>query len=491
MNIKKTLLVLFISLINITFFQAQSVSGKILSTENLAIPYATIQIGEKHGTISNQEGDFTISTKGFAENEIVKISYLGFETKEIPLNKFISKDYILKERFDVLSEVYLTNKKLNVEEILQKVKDSISSNYNLDFKSQIFYRNTIVSTPKKMEFEILKASELSKSTIKTINSQFEDLQNFAVNKTSTYYKDILLNYAKLNDSIKINVTKATKLINQAKDKSTDKLQTDFIKIITKQLDSSSTYKLKSGLFKIEDSIKVDNVFKTKETPKTKEIASDLKVLLNKNAINENSYFSFLFNTSKNDYTLDGISYFNGNPVYKITFTPKRKSEKFEGVFYVNTKDFAVIKIDYNLAENRFGKRLNLKMLVGIKFIENKINGSVLFKKGDDNLYSPQFINIEKQQYAYLSRPLKFIKNVMSEDDEKTTFKFKFKVEATSSSKEELYFIENTTTNNTNFKEFLNEDEYQIESIEAYNPEIWKNYKIISPVESIKNYHLED
>ncbi|WP_055446156.1 carboxypeptidase-like regulatory domain-containing protein [Lacinutrix mariniflava] len=481
-------------LFTITLVNAQSISGKILSTDNEAIPYATIQIGESHGTISNEEGNFTIATNGFLEQEIVKISYLGFETIEIPLNQFTAKDYILKEHFNVLSEVYLSDKKLTIEEILEKVRANITTNYSNNSESEIFYRTSAFSTPQKIEFEVLKASEISKKMIKSINNQFEDLRDFSENQTSSNYKDILLKYSRLDDSTKVNVIKATKLINASKDKSTDKLQNDFIQIISTQLDSTSTYKVKTGLFKIEDSLKVGAAFtnsKTAKLPKTKGIISSINDLTKEHAINESSYFSFIFNENKNEYVLDEITSINNELVYKISFTPKRKSEKFEGVFYVNANDFAVIKVDYNLSENRSGKSLNLKLLMGIKFVENKINGSVIYKKGVDEKYKLQLITCEKQQYAYLSRPLKFIKNVANENDKKTTFKFKFKVEITNIDKQELYFITNKTSTETTFNMLNMEKNYSIDQIEAYNPEIWKDYKIITPIKSIKNYHLED
>lgn len=492
MTIKQSYYLFFFLLFNITLVQAQSISGKILDEDNEAIPYATIQIGENNGTISNEEGYFTINAEGFSKNENVKISYLGFEAIKISLDQFSSKDYILKERVDTLTEVYLTNKNLGIREILQKVRENVATNYSDDTNSKIFYRSSSFNTPKKMEFEVLKASELNKKTIKTINSQFNDLRKFSENKTSSSYEDILLNYSRLDDSIKINVIKATKLINDTKDKSADKIQNDFITIISKQLDPDATYKVKTGLFKIEDSLKVGETFKKEKQklPESKNLISTVKSLSKKHGINDDSYFSFIFNDNKNDYKLNGIAYLNDIPVYKISFKPKKKSEKFEGTFYVNTNDFAVVKVDYKLGGNRFGERLNLKALAGIKFIETKIEGSVFYKKGGDSFYKPQFINTIKQQYVYLSRPFKFIKNIVNDQDEKSIFKFKFKIENVVLSKEELFFIDNSTNTKALFNQFKTEENYKIDKIETYNPAVWENFKIISPVESIKNYHLE-
>lgn len=494
MSFKLPFLLSLLAILNFAIVHSQSISGKVLSANNEIIPYATIQIGSNYGVITNDEGDFTILTKGFDSNEFVKISCLGFESVQLELSDFTSKDYVLKEYVNELSEVILTNKKLTVEEILLKVQENISSNYSNDFESEIFYRSSSFNTPRKMEFEILKASEIKKSTIKSLNSQFENLRELSENSTSSAYEDVLLNYSHLIDSAKINVIKATKLINEVKDKSTDKLSEHFIKMISKQLDSGSTYKLKTGLFKIEDSLKVGETFSMKKEDslsKTNSVKNIFENLFDSHAIHEDSQFTFLFNYSKNDYELLGITSFNDEPVYKISFTPKRKSEKFQGVFYVNTSDFAVIKVDYKLGKNRFGDRINLKALVGFKFVENVVQGSVFYKKGESGYYSLQYIKNEKQQYVYFSRPFKFIKNRMPDDDDKTIFKFKFKMEVNIATKEELYFIKSDPNTESTFDLFSNKENYSVEKIKVYQPEIWENYNVITPVEAIKNYHLEE
>jgi len=170
---------------------------------------------------------------------------------------------------------------------------------------------------------------------------------------------------------------------------------------------------------------------------------------------------------------------------------KKKSEKFQGTIYVNTSDFAVIKIDYKLGEDRLGERLNLKALLGFKFVETHVEGSVLYAKGENNYYTPQYIKNEKRFYLYFSRPFKFIKNLMHDDDEKKVFKFKFKIESDTSTKEELFFISNKATTEASFEAFKNIEKYKQDQITAYNPEIWKDYNIIAPVEAIKNYHINE
>jgi hypothetical protein len=492
MKFKYLLSFLFVILFQLTT-QAQTVSGKILSSTDEEIPFATIQIGSDYGVISNEEGDFSIDTEGFSATEIVVISCLGFENLTMDVKSFISNNYILKERMEELSEVFISNKKLTVEEILQNVQANIASNYNTNNESEIFFRTTAFITSKKVEFKILKATELPKNKIKAINSEFETLRKGSENKTSSNYNDLLLNYSKFNDTSKIKILKATKLINESEDKSADKLQKDLEALIMKQLDTNATYKVKSGIFKVDDSLKVINNTNTKsrDSIKTQYIKQSLSNILKKNTIeNENSYFSFIFNLNKNDYKIEAITYLNENSIYKISFTPKRKSEIFQGIIYVNTDDFAIVKIDYELGEGKLGYNLNVKALLGFKMSENKINGSVFYKKDESGFYNIQYIKSEKETYMYMSRPFKFIKNKENEDDDKNVLKFDFKTENIITTKKEIYFTKNSLNTETTFSQFENSETYFIEKIKAYNPEIWKNHNVIAPVKAIENYHLE-
>ena len=77
-----------------------------------------------------------------------------------------------------------------------------------------------------------------------------------------YSGDILL---KNKDTSKIAIQKATKLIDSKKDFSIDKIQERAQNIILQYLDTTLTYKLKTGLFKIEDSLSLNQDESEKDT----------------------------------------------------------------------------------------------------------------------------------------------------------------------------------------------------------------------------------
>ncbi len=485
--------ILFLFVGSTSFLNAQTITGKISTTTNEPIPYATIQIGETYGTVTNEEGIFTLEIPKNTNEKEVLISCLGFETKTIPIAEFTAQEYILNEQVNQLSEVFLTNKKLSVQEILKKIQENSAKNYNPYTQQQLFYRSNFNNTPKKLDFKVVKANMLSKSAIAEINTAFNTLRKKAVNNTSSYYSDKLVNIAILKDTAKINIPKSTKLINEEKDLSYEKLAEKFIELTSKQLDTSVTYKVKSGFFTITDSLKVGEDLNPKADSlrETIHLKKNITELLKNYSVREDSRFAFLHEYSKNDYEIEDIFFFNDDLVYKIKFSPKRKSQKYEGVFYVNITDFAVVKIEYQLAEGRTGRRLNLKFLAGIKYVQSDIKVSIYYTKNNSNFYSMSYFKYEDKSYNYISRTVKLKKNRSSKADEKNIFKFDFMVENISKNRIDIYALKTEACTPEKFINFKNEETYRIEKIAKYNPSYWKAYNIIAPIEAIKNYNAQN
>lgn len=82
-----TLLFLFFTKLIIS----QSLTAKILDTNNNPIAFATIQTEENKGVISNEEGIFTVNLN---ENTIkeIKISSLGFSSVTLRIEEIIESN---------------------------------------------------------------------------------------------------------------------------------------------------------------------------------------------------------------------------------------------------------------------------------------------------------------------------------------------------------------------------------------------------------------
>ena len=470
---------------------SQIITGKIVDTSDNPIPYVTLQIGPNYGVITNEEGVFTLETDNFSDSDTVSISCLGYKSLDFQLSNFTKLTYVLEDSISELSEVFITNKLLSIEEILENVRANVSKNYVTAGKQTVFMRQSSNFKLKDFGFDVAKSSNFNKSTIKEINKNFEEMSKSIVNSSSNQFEDTLLDLLHTADSTQSHIIKATKLVNIDKDLSTGAVNGKMIKSVLNVLDSSATYKLKTGLFTIEDSLKVGKVFKDEtnsKTGKTSTINNTVANIIKNNSLSENSKLEFIFEDKGYDYSIDGISYINEDVAYNISFKPNKRSAKYEGKMYVNTSDFAVVKLEYQFAEDRNGQKVNMKFLLGIKFEENAYRSTVIFKKNENNIYDLYFISQENGNYVYLNRSLKFIRNNTVAQTDKQYLKLDIMIEQDFKAKSELFFIDHNPL--ANVSDFEVTEEYPITFLSKYDASIWKNYSVLSPVQDIINYKTD-
>lgn len=101
------------------------VSGVIKSESGETLPGATILVkNTTQGTVSDVDGNFRIET---AEDAILVISFIGFQTKEVPVNGRTVLNIDLSADTDVLDEVvvvgYGTQKKSHLTGAISKVEN--------------------------------------------------------------------------------------------------------------------------------------------------------------------------------------------------------------------------------------------------------------------------------------------------------------------------------------------------------------------------------
>ena len=486
-----TKLLLAILSFSFHFISSQNVEGKILDQSNFPISYATIQINTDFGVYSNDEGEFNIQTEQFKPTDSVTISYLGYKTLKFILKDFTSKDYVLEEDINELSEITVSNKIYSLDEILKNVKQNIDSNYTNTIltKKQIFQRHSSSTTYKKFEFEFLKATLLSKKALKKVNNSFNDLIIKNINQTSKYYSENLTELLSSGKKKKLNVIKATKLVNKTNDKSSDKFQKEIMNIMAKHFEKDATYKVSSGLFPVEDSLKMNDELNKelyKEKYNTKNLKNNINHKLKAFSIKNEETYDFIHKTKKYNYVLKGTSTHDNEKIYIVEFSPRKSSAKYKGTLYINSYDFAVVKLKYGYAKGKsFSK--NLKFLLGFKFAQSKNNVEVFFNKNNTDSYSLQYIKQETDTYAFINRSLKFKKNRKDRKEDKRVLKMEFLLEIDSSNKMEFFVLNENEISNTTFNSFKEKKEYKMNYIPKYDSSIWKGYNVLSPVNEIKNY----
>ncbi|MBP93963.1 MAG: hypothetical protein CMC55_07595 [Flavobacteriaceae bacterium] len=489
-NTSHQLLSICFLLISLSCF-SQTITGTILDDKNAPIPFAAIQIGEDYGVISNDEGNFNIRISGFKNTDSVYISCMGYEKIGLQVQEFESKEYVLNDFVNELSEVYVTDRKLGVDSILYYINKNASKNYKLDQTAlKMFGRRTEYVDGKAADFEIEKSSNFKKKQLEAFNKDFDLLEQSLLNNESKQYTDMVSTlYIKDLKNAKLKIEKAVRLLDERNDQSLEKMADKGNDIVLKHLDTSKVYTVKSGWFTVSDSVSLNNRNdKVSDSINAVRFVREaaFNIVTEVNPITEEPELDFITDSRKYDYELKDFTFLDNEIVYVIGFKPRRGSANYVGTMYVSTQTFAVLRADYAFYPGREGEKLNLRLILGIKYIEKNKAGSVAYKKNSDGYYYPYYIKSEIDRYFYINRPIKFIEN-----ESRDKVAFNFKVEGTFKERTEILMLDVNNTTTADFNAVQEGKTLDYETIQQYDASIWKDYNVLEPLQEMKDFKVED
>lgn len=469
---------------------SQSFTARIVDAENgQPIPFATVVMGAQRGTISNEEGYFSLD-RAELQGRAVQVSCMGFESQEIDLELLGNPAVIRLQPAPInLNEVYLNNRIPEAEEIIREVRANLGTNHpSVQQEYQFFYRESSYMHFDQLDLELDKASDLKKEELERARQELTEFSDFIEQSRAIKFLDFNGQFHREKDTSLLRVDRATELVDARQDFSMEKLQDRAQKIILSHLDSTKTYKVKTGMFKVEDSISMKEEFGDMEEDSDSVDVSYLKGMVSEaHGISQMSEGRRVYGFLDMDtyrYTLIKPTYFDGHYVYAVEFRPGKRKAKFSGTLYIDVASYAILKTDYQYAEGREGEKFNLKLLLGIKYVENMDRGTVIFKQSDDGVYHPYYIQKEYGNYVYLHRNLKFIENSASGKK----VQFDFLLEGGIREKENLLLRPLSPSS----REVVDSDGAKrilVQKLDQYEPTIWQDTEIIAPLEEMKNFRV--
>lgn len=487
----------FLSLCSTPTF-SQQIKGQIIDAKTSEpVAFATIQFDEDKGVVSNMEGFFTLSSEELNSDSELTISFMGYQTQQLTVKKLQDQNSIIRlnEAVNQLNTVYVSNKLPRVDSIMARVNRNLTKNYSAsNVKHTLFSRETAYFKANNLIVDIEKSSNFSKKQLESSNRQFKELTDQIINNPPTQtFTDALLDiYIKSDGSTKMEVKKATKLKDIKNSLSLETVQTRVTNIVLKHLDTTKTYKVKTGWFTVEDSMSLK---KSKQENKDLDdnsfnsLKSDNDNVINEHLFKETSQMEFVLDTDIYNYELTNITTIDDQLVYIINFEPRRNRANFKGTIYVADEDYAILKMDYTFAEGKVGEKLNLKLLLGVKYVENVNKGTVIYKKNSEmNVYYPYYINHESGQYVYAHRPFKFIEN---NDYSKNKVAFDATIEGNVVEKHELMSLDFKSVDEVTINGITEAKKVEFIQLKAYDPSIWQDYTIMEPLEELKKFKVEE
>lgn len=501
----RTFLIPLFALLGLQSAIAQNNAVKVVDAKSgESIPYANIRINGSENLVTNAEGFFTLSE---SQNDatVLTVSYLGYANRQLTVADVKSQHYTIGMEPGIveLANINVSNVKPDPYRIMAEVKNNLSRNYKNDgqpSKDMLFLREANLFRPKTIDVEFTKSTGFTKQGLKATNAQLTAFTSRMIAHPPLEFTDMLCNYytgtKKVKDKTvivpKLEVVKATKLRDQNRSIDRDDLERTAMKLFLQHLDSTKYYRVKSGWFGSHDTISLRKDFNKKHKKKNPEVVSSkthLSMFMADNNFLQSTKLDFVKEPDLYEYTYEGALYSSEHEfVYVLAFRPKKSKAKYTGKLYVSETDYAVLRTDYTLAEGETVSGFNMKFLLGVKASENVSKGTIIFKqKPAGNGYYLQYASVEKGSYFYISRPVKFIELT---DEEKDVVAFDLKVEGNTSDKTEFLNISQAEISETAF-ENIKEADFSYQRLNRYDPNIWKDYSAIEPLEEMKQFKAID
>jgi len=365
MNLKLTLVFFFFGILSA--FSQTKVSGYVFDESNKPVAYANILFkGTTEGTITNEEGRFYLESTNTQQTLIV--SFLGYETLEIPLEKKVNYDlrYILKEEASALDAVVINVGKQSKKEsenpaigILKKIWEHKRKNGLKQFKQYEYDKY------EKVEFDI-----------NTIDSSL---------MKSRLFRGMEFVFEQVDTSRVTGKTYLPMFINEA----VSKVYGD--NIISKEKEELKGNK-NSGFS--DNQVIVDFVH---------DLYHDFNIYDNYLKFFDKSFVSPLSRTGINtyNYILKDSAFIDNKWCYNIIYYPRRKNElTFKGDFWVNDTTYAIK--DINLQASR-SANINWVKEIYIEQEYEVLNDSLFLIKRDYMLTDFALRKKEKSRGIYGKR----------------------------------------------------------------------------------------
>ncbi|MBW1294004.1 carboxypeptidase-like regulatory domain-containing protein [Aquimarina litoralis] len=495
MNIKK-LTVLSIAILSGLIVSAQTITSTVVDKKtNEPIPYATIELAKNRGVITNEEGKFSITLdEKLAKIDSIYISSMGYQKVGIALNSITDSIIYIEPKAIELSGVFISNKNLSIDEIIDNVKENLTQNYSADLShKKLFYRQSDFSDLHKINVKF------KKSTIKEFNKKFIDSVISIIPRKSAYYTEALCDLYGDYDKQKLNIIKGAELYDKSNDGSMEALSDKLEDILKKNVKPNSYLKIKSGWI-LGTKVQMDSIFDAnEEAAEVKEEIekpnknennyflnyrkSSLKSLLSSMFFQEDSKLNFIDKSGRYRFELIDYTTIDDSSVYIINFEPKRGAD-FKGTMYVNTEDFAIMRVDYENVKNlrNFG-------LLGISFHDTMYKGKTIFAKGADGKYGVRYIEKTRGNVFGIDRPLKIIeKNKFVKGRRKQNeLSLGLDIGAGEISKYEVVVFDSKPITESEYQNSTENKSIKPQYLSKYDPEFWKGYNIIEPNTAIKQF----
>lgn len=480
--LKNILLIIFLSLCTLTI-NSQSFNIQIIdSISGQVIPYSNVYFSNNNGLISDENGSFELIKSQLIENDSMHISMLGYKKSSFLIKDFNDSLIKLVQSPIKLSDVVLTNKKLSTEEIISNVNENIENNYERGFtENKIYLSRKSNSITEKFIIDKFKSTvpEINKNLIDSLLANLTNENNSGLETLAYYYRNFE------DEAQKIKIIRSRETYNKEGEvlESINKKMEEAFK---NELKADSYFKIKSGIFggdlDIEgleeiDSTNVESIKKLeeKEIKEKDDFANNqiraINRLYNSLFFEKDSYLNFILKPRKYIFSEPKIDVLGNDLVYIIDARPKGRG-KYSGKLYINTEDFALVRIDFK----------NIKTVYNLKLLGIFVNiylrdGKMIFSKYGNKKYSLSYSKINFGRRVGFDRPIKLIEKNKNVKGRRKQNEISFRMDIVSDEKSttEMQVFESIKISKEKFENLKNKNEIMPEYLEEFTTNFWEEF----------------
>ena len=494
MKTTPSLLFCFFLLINFSM-RGQELNATVLDSLNQKpIPFASIYLKSGSGVVSNEEGRFRLQVDMSWTTDSLFISCMGYETLGLSLPQAKDSIFYLTPKAIELNSVILSNKQLDVKQILKEIQKDITQKYELGLsKKKVFFRETGSQRFKSLGVKIKKTS------IPEFNQGFWDATLSKVPRYNEWYFELLGNlsgdYTK--ESQKLELLRALELEDKEKSAIFENIEKLFDTLLKENVKTDSYFKVRSGIIggKVEadeiNSSAKDTLTVEQKVQKKKDDFLKWRKRVIRNLIvglfdEDELDLTLLKKASKYTFTQTDFTYLGDTPVYILDFEPDGNAD-FKGKLFVDADRLALIRLEYKNIQN-----IRDFSLLGVSFKEDLREVVIQFKKTTSGKYSLEYLDINSSFEGGFDRPLVITEKnkVVKGRNKQNQLKMDLNVVNRNTQRYQLVVFETTPLDEDVFKALEEKGEILPVNKTTYDPEFWKNYSIIEPNTAIKAFRVE-
>jgi len=480
----KNLLYSFIFLFALNI-NSQSLIVKVLDSLTLSsIPFATVYFSNNKGIITDRDGRFELIKEQSDNNDSLFISSMGYKKISLEISSFKDSIVYMIPKIITLDNVVITNRNLSSKEIIEKVKKSIEQNYQREIsEKKIFYRYEFNRKIDKIEFNKFKSS------IDQVNSSILDSlliripkENKGATETLCYY------YGNLEEGKqKINLIKS-RVTYKNDDEILNSINSRLKEALQENLKSNSYFKIRSGLLPFSADLSINGLWEIDSTnQEALKKAQDLELKRKQNFAayqksritniysnlfyNEETKLDFILKSNRYRFGDPELTYLGNQLVYVISCFPKG-SKDYKGVLYVNSDDFAVVRIDFENVKSLFKFKL-----LGVSTNVYLEEGRMVFSKLNNKKYSLSYFQVSNGRKSGIDRPIKVVeKNKYVKGRRKQNqISFKLDLILNSLNKQELQIFQSKTMDIKDFEDIKENNKVLPEYLDKFTTNFWEEF----------------